>query len=153
MERSEEKLSGDFVLDSSVIVKWFCQEEYTALALKFREGYVLGYVNITFPDLVIYEIANALRYNQKVTEDDVKNSVNSLIDLGINIIVPTKKITESAISIAFEYDITLYDAYFVALAKELGFQFVTADENFYKKIRELKFVNLLENIQIKQNSC
>ena len=99
MERSEEKLSGDFILDSSVIVKWFCQEEYTELALKFREGYVNGYVNIAFPDLVIYEIANALRYNQKVTEDDVKHSINSLIDLGIDIIVPTKKITESAISI------------------------------------------------------
>lgn len=148
MERSEEKLAGDFVLDSSVIVKWFCQEENTELALKFREGYVNGYANIAFPDLVIYEIANALRYNQKITEEDVKNSVNSLIDLDIDIIVPTKKVTESAISLAFKYNITLYDAYFVALAKELGFEFVTADENFYNKIKELNFVKLLKNIQI-----
>lgn len=148
MERSEENLSGDFVLDSSVIVKWFCQEEGTELALKFREGHVSGYANIAFPDLVIYEIANALRYNQKITEEDARNSVNSLIDLGMEIIVPTKKVTESAISLAFEYDITVYDAYFVALAKELGFKFVTADENFYKKIKELKFVNLLKNFKI-----
>ena len=148
MERSKEELSGDFVLDSSVVIKWFCQEDGTDLALKFREGYVNGYVNIAFPDLVIYEIANALRYNQKVTEDDVKNSVNSILDLGIDIIVPTKNVTESAISLAFEYDITLYDAYFVALAKELGFEFVTADDNFYKKIKRLKFIKLLKNIQI-----
>lgn len=149
MERSEEKLSGDFVLDSSVIVKWFCQEEYTELALKFRERYVNGYVNIAFPDLVIYEIANALRYNQKVTEEDIVDGVNSLIDLGVDIIVPTKKITESAIPLAFKYDLTLYDAYFVALAKELGFEFVTADNKFYKKIKELKFIKLLKNIRIK----
>jgi len=103
MERNEEKLSGDFVLDSSVIVKWFCKEENTEMALKFREGHVNGYVNIAFPDLVIYEIANALRYNQKVTEEDVIDSVNSLIDLGVDIIVPTKRVTESAISLAFEY--------------------------------------------------
>ena len=148
MERSEEKLSGDFVLDSSVIVKWFCKEENTEMALKFREGHVNGYVNIAFPDLVIYEIANALRYNQKVTEEDVIDSVNSLIDLGVDIIVPTKRVTESAISLAFEYDITLYDAYFLALARELGFDFVTADDNFYKKVKELKFVKLLKNIQI-----
>lgn len=149
MERSEEKLIGDFVLDSSVIVKWFCQEEDTDLALKFREGYVNGDVNVAFPDLVIYEIANALRYNQKLTEDDVKNSINSLIDLGMDIIVPTKKVTESAISLAFKYDITLYDAYFVALAKELGFEFVTADDNFYKKVKNLNLVKLLKNIHHK----
>ena len=46
MERSKIKLSGDFVLDSSVVVKWFCQEEDTDLALEFREGYVNGDVNI-----------------------------------------------------------------------------------------------------------
>ena len=148
MERNEEKLTGDFVLDSSVIVKWFCQEEDTDLALKFREGHINGDVSIAFPDLVIYELANALRYNSKITQDDVKDSANSLFDLGVDIIVPTKKITDSAISLAFDYDITLYDAYFVALAKELGFEFVTADENFYKKIKELKFVKLLKNIQI-----
>ena len=148
MERSKERLSGDFVLDSSVVVKWFCQEENTDLALEFRKGHVNGYVNIAFPDLVIYEIANALRYNRKLTEDDVKNSVNSLNDLGVDIIVPTKKITESAISLAFEHDITLYDAYFVALAKELGFEFVTADDKLYNKIKKLKFAKLLKNIKI-----
>ena len=148
MDRSEEKLTGDFVLDSSVIVKWFCQEEYTELALKFRECYVNGDVSIAFPDLVIYELANALRYNSKITQDDVKDSANSLFDLGADIIVPTKKITESAISLAFDHDITLYDAYFIALAKELGFEFVTADEKFYNRIKKLKFARLLKNIRI-----
>ena len=144
MER-DEKLSGDFVLDSSVIVKWFCEEEYTHLAIKFRDGYAKGDVDIALPDLVIYEISNALRYNKKLTQEDVINSVNSIIDLGIDIIVPTKKVIESAIYLAFECDITLYDAYFVGLAKELGFEFVTADEDFYKKIRNLKFVRLLKD--------
>ena len=148
MERSKVKFSGDFILDSSVIIKWFCQEEETGLALEFREGYTKGDVNIASPDLIIYEIANALRYNKTITQKDVKDSVNSLIDLGIDIIVPTKKVVESAVSIAFEYNITVYDAYFIALAKELGFKFITADENLYNKIKKLEFVKLLKNIKL-----
>ena len=142
---SNEELRGDFVLDSSVIVKWFCDEEDTSIAIKFRDGYTKGDVNIACPDLVLYEIANALRFNKKLTEDDVKNSVNSIIDIGIDIIVPTKTVLESAISIAFEYNTTLYDAYFIALAKELGFIFVTSDDNFHKKIKELEFARLLKD--------
>jgi len=144
MER-DEKLSGDFVLDSSIIVKWFCDEEGTGLALKFRDGYAKGNVNIACPDLVLYEIANALRFNKKITEDDVKNSVNSIIDIGIDIIVPTKTVLESAISLAFKYDTTLYDAYFIALAKELGYIFITSDDNFFKKVKGLDFVRLLKD--------
>lgn len=112
METSK-KLSGDFVLDSSVIVKWFCEEEYTAIALEFRNSYIKGNVNIACPDLIIYEIANALRYNKRISQEDVKNSINSIIDIGIDIIVPTKIVIESAIFIAFEHDVTLYDVYIV----------------------------------------
>lgn len=66
----------------------------------------------------------------------------------MDIIVPTKDVFESAISLAFEYDTTLYDAYFIALAKELNFEFVTADEDLYSKIKKLEFVKLLKNIYI-----
>ena len=144
MERNE-KLTGDFVLDSSVIVKWFCDEEGTDIALKFRDSHSKGDANIACPDLVLYEIANALRFNKKITEDDVKNSVNSIIDIGIDIIVPTKTILESAVSLAFKYDTTLYDAYFIALAKELGYIFATSDDSFFKKIKELDFARLLKD--------
>ena len=139
-------LEGDFVLDSSVIIKWFSNEEETQIALKLRENYVKGNLSITCPDLVIYETANALRFNKHLKENDVKNSVNSLLLMGINIIVPTKNVIECAISIAFQYNITLYDSYFVALAQELNFKYVTADEKLYDKIKKLGFVRLLKNI-------
>ena len=44
MER--RKIEGNFVLDSSVIIKWFSNEEGTAIALELRDGYVKGNVNI-----------------------------------------------------------------------------------------------------------
>ena len=144
MERS--KIERDFVLDSSVLIKWFSNEENTATALELRDSYVKGNVSIACPDLIIYEIANALRYNKALKEKDIRDSITSLWSMGISIIVPTKSIVESAISIALEHDITVYDAHFVALAKELNFNYVTADEKLYNKIKRLTFVKLLKNI-------
>ncbi len=128
---ADDKLEGDFVLDTSVLIKWFCVEELTETALEFRQRYAEGNVEIVVPDLVLYEIANALRYNKILAEDDVKMAVYSVIQLGIDIIVPTKNILNAAISFAFNLGVTVYDAYFLALAKELNFVCVTADERFY----------------------
>lgn len=144
MER--RRIEGDFVLDASVVIKWFSNEEFTPIALELRDNYVKGNADIACPDLVIYEVSNALRYNKSLKEKDVKDSVNSLLSLGISIIVPTKSVVESAISIAFQYDIALYDACFTALAKELNFKYVTADEKLYNKIKKIGFVVLLKNI-------
>ena len=55
MERKKGKLSGSFVLDSSVIIKWFSEEDETDLALSLREGFLKGDVDIIVPDLQLYE--------------------------------------------------------------------------------------------------
>jgi predicted nucleic acid-binding protein len=147
MERKKGKLTGSFVLDSSVTIKWFSEEGETDLALSLREGSLKGDVDITVPDLQLYEIANALRFNKKLNAADVANAVNSLIDIGINIVVPTKDVISSAVSLAFQFGITFYDAYFIALAKELNYTFVTADEKLFNKIKSLKFANLLKDLK------
>jgi predicted nucleic acid-binding protein len=42
-----------------------------------------------------------------------------------------------------KYDITVYDAVFIPLAKLIGAIFVTADKKLYEKIKELKFVKFI----------
>lgn len=148
----EKKIEGCFILDSSVIIKWFCEEEGTKIALAFREGHIKGELEIIIPDLMLYEIANALRYNKSVNENDVKEAVNSLISLGIDIVVPTKEVMDEAISLAFKFDITLYDAYFIALAKVLQFTCVTADEKLVGKVKELSFIKLLKNFLVEDKN-
>ncbi len=144
MERKE--LKGSYVLDSSVVIKWFSQEEYTELALGIRDSFVEGYSEIVVPDLQLYEIANALRYNKNLKLPEVDDAVKSLIDVGIKIVVPTKEVMETALSIAYEFDLTVYDAYFIALAKELDFVCVTADKKLYDKIKKMKFVQFLSEL-------
>ena len=144
MER--EGLDKAFVLDSSVVIKWFSEEIDTNRAIKLRDKFLKGEIDITVPDLQLYEIPNALRYNQKLTENDVINAVESLMDMGINIIVPTREVMAFAVELAFKLNITLYDAYFVALAKTLKYTFITSDQKLYHKIKDIKFVKLLGDL-------
>ncbi len=130
------------VLDSSVVIKWFSDENATDKALAIREGYINGKIEIVVPDLLLYEIANALGYNKALEAKDVKEAVDSIIKLGIDIAVPTKEVIDLAISFAFEYNITAYDAYFLSLASLLKFVCVTADEKLYNKVKSLRFVVL-----------
>ncbi len=144
MEKGEIEKSN-LVLDSSIVIKWFCQEDNTEKALQIREKFSNGDINISFPDLIIYEISNALRYNKTLTEKDIEDSINSIMDLNAEIIVPTKELTKLAISIAKRHNMTVYDSYYLALAKELNFSLLTADEELYNKAKDLEVVNLLKD--------
>lgn len=143
---TKEELNKYYVLDSSVVIKWFSNEEYTDIALKLRDMFVSGDIEIVVPDLQIYEIANALRYNKQIERADVDNAVKSLIEIGIRVISPKREIMKKAIDFSYDYDLTIYDSCFIALAKELNFVFVTADEKLYKKIKSLNFVKLLKDV-------
>ncbi len=143
-----EKQANHLVLDSSVIIKWFSQEEDTPKALKIRERFLKGSINIIVPDIQIYEIANALRYNKTFQESEVKEAIKSLIDIGLSVFVPTKEVIECAVELSFKFGISFYDAYFVALAKKLNIPLITADEKLYKKLNELKFVKFLKSFEI-----
>jgi len=140
-----ERLEGCFVLDSSVIVKWFVEEEFTNKALLIRQALLVGKVELVAPDLILYEIPNALRFSQKLNEEDIKKIISSLFGIGMEITVPVRRILDSAIDFSFKFNITLYDAYFIALAKDIGYEFITADEKLYNKAKALKFVKILKD--------
>jgi predicted nucleic acid-binding protein len=71
-----------YVLDASVIIKWFSVEEYTDTAIEIRNKFFKGTYELAAPDLILYEVSNALRFNPKFDEDDVIEAINSLFDVG-----------------------------------------------------------------------
>ena len=77
------KVNGVFVLDASVVIKWFSEEEYTDVALKLRDDFSKGDVELVVLDLMLYEVSNALRYNPDFNETDVSEAVGTLYDIGI----------------------------------------------------------------------
>lgn len=140
------KVNGVFVLDASVVIKWFSEEEYTVRALKLRDDFSKGDIELVVPDLILYEVSNALRYNPDFDETDVADAVGTLFDIGISIIVPNREVINSALNLAYEHKITVYDAYYVALAKEINYKLITADRKLYLKIKDLKFAKYIDEI-------
>jgi len=132
-----------YVLDASVILKWFLQERDSHLALDFKERYLAGEISIALPDLILYELANALRFNPNFKRKTVIDSLLAVIDLDIDITAPTPNLLKKSLDFAFDNNISVYDSIYISLASELHYQFVTADAKLYRKIKSLPFVKLL----------
>lgn len=140
------------VLDTSVILKWYLEEEDSDKALYYRTEYLNNHIDITVPDLILYEVSIALKYNRDYIINDIKLVIESLFLSKINIVSPTVELISLAIEYANYFDVSIYDSTYLALSSLLDFQFITADEKFYKKIivknKNIK-IKLLKNIIIK----
>ncbi len=136
------------ILDASVILKWFLDESESNIALDIKESHVTGKVTIVVPDIVIYEVGNALRYEPEFSPDEVNSCLEELYELNIDIIAPLSDIVNLTTEISYQKDITFYDATYIALAQLLNLQFVTADGKLYNKVKALSFVTLLKLIQL-----
>ena len=74
------------ILDASVVLKWFLEEKDSRKALEIRQKYLSGLVDISVPILILSEVANVLRYEPNYTKDSVKEAINSILELGIEIV-------------------------------------------------------------------
>jgi predicted nucleic acid-binding protein len=116
------------VLDTSVVIKWFSDEVYTEQALEIRSWYVDNRIGVFVPDLLVYELSNALRYNPDYDAADVKKAVTSVFDMDFEIVTPSESMISSSVEIADENDLTVYDSTYIALAKTLNAKVITADD-------------------------
>jgi predicted nucleic acid-binding protein len=121
------------ILDASVVIKWFSEEEYTEKALELRERIRYGEEQVIEPDLLLYELANALKHNPHFEVQDVCDALTSLFDMNIDIVTPLPEIIDVAIKLAFEHAITVYDAFYIALTQETGLILITADKKLYER--------------------
>ncbi|NOZ68158.1 MAG: type II toxin-antitoxin system VapC family toxin [Deferribacteres bacterium] len=129
-----------YVLDTSVIIKWFSEynEDDLDKALILRTRILQDKCSVIVPALMFYELANALRYNTRFTDEDVKDAVKSVIDMGFSVKDLEASVIARAVEIAFRYGVTVYDAYFLALSQIEKKPFITADYKFIKRIRGFK---------------
>ena len=136
------------VLDTSVIVKWFRQGEVLAQpALALRMGHLEGHLSIAVPTLAIYELSNVLCYKHDLKTEQVQEAAQSLLDMGLDWIVPSSGLVRRAIALAREYAITVYDATFVAGADTLGISLITADERLARRLASLSYVQYLGDVE------
>jgi predicted nucleic acid-binding protein len=123
------------VIDTSVAVKWFSQERDTGCALLVRDAMLTKKVQAQAPDLLLYELANVLRYRPGYVNKDVKLAVQSVHDMEIQFVEPGASLIEHAVKLAFQYDITVYDGCFLALAIITNAPLLSADNRLINKAK------------------
>ena len=123
-----------FVIDASVAVKWYIDEEDRHKALEVRRDYVEGKIDLASPALIIYEVFNALRYHPGVSSADVARNVDSLLDMQIELRLPSPDINRLAAELALKEEISGYDAQYIALAQTMQARVITSDSKLRDKL-------------------
>lgn len=126
-----------YVLDASVIVKWFLHHEEADRdrAIALRDLHISGRSKIHIPQLALLEVLNAIRFSPKADEEDGLVALETLQDLHLEIGLSDASVLRKANAIAWAYKITIYDALYVAHAEQIGKPLITADEAMLRKLR------------------
>jgi len=134
----------EIVLDASVILKWFLPEDKSSEAKFLREKHLKNEITICLPQLLVFEIANALVNKNELLLSDINLAIEILFFTNPKFFDCVEELIQETAKIARKYKITVYDASYIALARALSCKFITADKKLFNKIRTLRFVKLLE---------
>ncbi len=121
------------VADASVIAKWFVDEIHSDKARELRDRYINGNIEIVAPELMPYEVLNALKYTGLFTAEELVMAAKSLSLYGFRLYSLSGKLAEKTVEISVQRDVTIYDASYVALADELGAKLYTADKKLIER--------------------
>lgn len=99
-----------------------------------REVQDRGLCEFVAPVLIVYEVANALKKPPNLfSEREVTDATESILSRLTEIDVPNQTSVKEVIKIAFKHALTIYDASYVALAKDEAI-LVTGDKGLSTKI-------------------
>ena len=133
MERTKEVV----VIDASVAVKWFVQEEFTDKALALAEDYRDRRVDLRSTQLMPFEVLNALRYNPEMGKKEVEKAGEALARLKISLYPVLGELSPLCLKAAMDHGLTVYDASYISLGRLLGCPVYTADVKLMDKTREV----------------
>ena len=122
-----------FIVDSSVAAKWLPPLNNEPLASEARgllADWTRGKIEVSVPDLLLIEVANVLWRATRAGQckaAEAHAALKILISYGLPV-TASATLLETALRIGIEYERTVYDSIYVALAVESGRELITADE-------------------------
>ncbi len=134
-------------IDASFLLKLFLPEEKSEKAEEIWKGWIDNSIEIVAPTLIVFEVSFVLRnkvYRGIIPPESAKEIVIQLSGLDILLVY-----TDEILKIAWEISSslkssTLYDSFYIALAKFLKIPLWTADKKLYNLTKnDISFINLL----------
>ncbi|MEE8410204.1 MAG: type II toxin-antitoxin system VapC family toxin [Myxococcota bacterium] len=132
-------MPAECVLDASVVARWWLEDvrtETTAAASEFLRALEVGEFQIHVPDLVFPAVSNAFWKATKFagwSPDEARNATRDLVALGLTT-HPTIGLAESAMELGITYEISVYDATYIALGQHLEIPVYSADSKLLRKL-------------------
>jgi predicted nucleic acid-binding protein len=127
-----------FVVDASVVVKWFVPEIHSDAA---RRLLVMPHEYVA-PDLLFAETANTIWKKVRREELTAEEGQQLVADLGQIAVeaVPCRALAEDAHALANATGRTVYDSMYVALAVRLDTRLITADDRLEAALKGIPAV-------------
>jgi predicted nucleic acid-binding protein len=132
---------SNYIVDASVVVKWFLPEPFADAARRLRGARV----HCSSPDLLLLEVPNVLwKYVVRGTLDltTAREAVDALSVAPIQIQGADSLFAE-AFRLALETRRSVYDCTYLALAIQEDYPLVTADRKFYDALKTGPFATRL----------
>jgi len=133
----KEVLKKQYVLDASVISKWYYDKNEKNLYNASIIYNVLQSENYIFfaPDLIIYELLNIYRTKLVLNNEKINKILaelyDSIIILGVN-----KNTLSKAFLFARNLNISFYDSIYLSLSEDLDAFLVTADKKLFESVKD-----------------
>jgi len=124
------------VVDASVVVKWFVKEEGSNEALNIRNSYIAGEVKLIAPELIIFEVLNALYFKKLFSSSEIKEIAEALEAYSLELCPLRGQYAKKTVEISFENNITIYDASYIALAILKNAELYTADKKLIAHLKK-----------------
>jgi predicted nucleic acid-binding protein len=120
-----------FVLDASVVIRWFGPRTVAATAL--RSEFESGRLAVTVPTLLFLELVNVAGRQWRWREDRLQGLARELEGAKFEALDPQLDRVATWVS----RGLTAYDASYVALAEQLDFPLVTEDRAILQVARDI----------------
>lgn len=136
------KLPERFVIDASIAVKWFSVEKDTPKARSILQKMQNGEKKAVAPDILIYEVMNALWKGKKEDTARITKVAEELSLSSLKILHLNSNLTQESIKFMVKYDLTFYDAAYAGLSKLLNIPLLTANSKDHAKVKEIETITL-----------
>jgi len=133
-----------WILDASVAVKWFVEEEHSDKAFEILEDILDHPTNYAIPELFFFELNHVIYRLLGNYSKEHKDLLDILVTMGFNRFSATPEYLEE-IHRFQKMGISGYDASYIGLAAMLKGKWLTFDEAAHKKVAKLGISKLVSS--------
>jgi predicted nucleic acid-binding protein len=125
-----------YVLDSSTAFKWAVAEIHTDKALRLRDDFVRALQELIAPDVFPIELAHSLTRAERqgrVTSSQAAILWRTVMQTS-PVLIPSLPMIPRALDLSSQFQQSVYDCLYVALAEHEQCDLITADDKLVKKL-------------------